>query len=101
MLSPVCPQSGVREANRLSKTWLESLIFKVISTIPTYKNQRRGRDSNTSQNPLDIEFFGNGDAKCGAVATIEPDLALIVEAWATLPDALKAGIVAMVKAAGR
>jgi hypothetical protein len=27
-----------------------------------------------------------------------PDLALVIEAWATFPDPIKAGIVAMVKA---
>jgi hypothetical protein len=46
---------------------------------------------------LDNGFFSEGDAECGAVAIIEPDLALIVEAWATLPDAYKAGMVAIVK----
>jgi len=30
----------------------------------------------------------------------DPDLALVLTAWPGLPDALKAGIVAMVKAAG-
>jgi hypothetical protein len=30
---------------------------------------------------------------------LEPDLAAILDAWLTLPDALKVGIVAMVKAA--
>jgi len=30
---------------------------------------------------------------------IPPDLAQVINAWLTLPDALKAGIVAMVKAA--
>ncbi|MCX5673260.1 MAG: hypothetical protein NTU94_18245 [Planctomycetota bacterium] len=29
-----------------------------------------------------------------------PDLAAVISAWPCLPDALKAGIVAMVKAAG-
>jgi hypothetical protein len=29
-----------------------------------------------------------------------PDLAAVVKAWPTLPEALRAGIVAMVKAAG-
>jgi hypothetical protein len=50
---------------------------------------------------LDNEFFSEFDAECGAVANIEPDLASIIEAWATLPDALKSGIVAMVKAVSR
>jgi hypothetical protein len=30
-----------------------------------------------------------------------PDLAAVVSAWPALPDALRAGIVAMVKAAGK
>jgi hypothetical protein len=31
----------------------------------------------------------------------DPDLARIVDAWPTLPEAVRAGIVAMVKAASR
>jgi len=31
---------------------------------------------------------------------IDPDLALVVERWDALPDVLRAGIVAMVKASG-
>jgi hypothetical protein len=39
-------------------------------------------------------------AFCSAfLAKNSPDLATIIDAWATLPDALKAGILAMVKAA--
>ena len=39
-------------------------------------------------------------ASCLALlAKQSPDLALLVEAWDTLPDAVRAGIVAMVKAA--
>jgi hypothetical protein len=34
------------------------------------------------------------------LAEKDPDLALVLHAWPTLPDALRAGIVAMVKAAG-
>jgi len=33
-------------------------------------------------------------------ASLPPDLAAVAKAWPTLPGALKAGIVAMVKAAG-
>jgi hypothetical protein len=33
-------------------------------------------------------------------ATFEPDLQALVDAWPTLPAALKAGILAMVRAAG-
>jgi hypothetical protein len=31
----------------------------------------------------------------------DPDLATVVDAWDRLPEAVRAGIVAMVKAAGR
>jgi hypothetical protein len=30
--------------------------------------------------------------------TIDPELSLIIDSWAELPDAIRAGIVAMVKA---
>ena len=36
----------------------------------------------------------------GNLGSIDPDLAVLIDAWATLPEPLKAGIVAMVKAAG-
>ena len=38
------------------------------------------------------------DAECGAYLN-DPDLEAVVSAWSKLPRALKAGIVAMVKAA--
>ena len=39
-------------------------------------------------------------AYCVALLADEsPDLAVVVEAWADLPDAVRAGIVAMVKSA--
>ena len=42
-------------------------------------------------------------AKCGALGEqnrpIDQDLAAVIQAWPTLPAALKAGILAMVKAA--
>ena len=47
---------------------------------------------------------GRGGAECGAVgaqsALMVPDLQAIIKAWPELPDAVKAGILAMVHAAG-
>jgi hypothetical protein len=44
-----------------------------------------------------------GGAESGALnarrATIDPTFAAVVEAWPTLPDPIKAGILAMVRAA--
>jgi hypothetical protein len=42
-------------------------------------------------------------AECGALAapeaSLDPDLAAVVDAWPTLPAAIKAGILAMIGAA--
>ncbi|MFH1998074.1 MAG: hypothetical protein ABIK28_00270 [Planctomycetota bacterium] len=48
--------------------------------------------------------FNQGGAECGAVDAqsdpIDADLLAIIDAWPVLPEAVKANIVAMVKAAG-
>jgi hypothetical protein len=43
-----------------------------------------------------------GGARSGALATkaIDPALAALIDAWPTLPEAIRADILAMVKAAG-
>lgn len=51
------------------------------------------------ENPEKTTIFVKGGAESGAVAFREPDLALIVEAWSRLSEAIKAGILAMVRAA--
>jgi len=47
---------------------------------------------------------GDAGALAGAVETkpahIDADLQAIIDAWPTLPEALRAGIVAMIRAAG-
>lgn len=58
-----------------------------------------------SENPSDCSAnpqiqAGEGSAQGSALA-ISADLRAVLEAWAELPDAVKAGIVAMVKAAGK
>ncbi len=54
----------------------------------------------TTKTPDSAALPRQGDAESGAVATIDPSLASIIDAWATLPDAMKAGILAMVRASG-
>jgi hypothetical protein len=41
-----------------------------------------------------------GGAKSGALAAFDPDLAALVETWPRLPEPIRAGILAMVRAAG-
>ena len=55
------------------------------------------------ENPEETTHFSESGAESGANDPkndpIDPDLALVVERWDSLPDAVRAGIVAMVKAA--
>ena len=58
----------------------------------------------TPENPRENGTFSNCAAP-GAAGGIEngpidPDLRAIIERWADLPDAMKAGIMAMVKVTG-
>jgi hypothetical protein len=57
----------------------------------------------TSKNSAKSVDFGQGGAESGALvpepAAIDPDLAAVVDAWPTLPAAIKAGILAMIGAA--
>ena len=55
------------------------------------------------RNPKKTAIFDSGGAKSGALganlAPIDAELAEVVEAWDTLPEAVRAGILAMVSAA--
>ena len=57
----------------------------------------------SANTPEKTSVSNSGGAECGAVADqidqIAPDLQLIIDAWPILPDLVKAGILAMVKAA--
>jgi hypothetical protein len=74
--------------------------------IGDYANQYAWRDSNDSSE-LPIASIGCvkpntvSGAKSGATKPnpeIDPTLATVISAWPTLPEAIRAGIVAMVKA---
>jgi hypothetical protein len=56
-----------------------------------------------ANSPEKTAHSAQGGAKSGAPAmhspAIEPDLAVLIDAWPALPAAVPAGIVAMVKAA--
>ena len=66
-----------------------------------------GGFANRRRTPENIGKTGVSDdagAAAGAVETkreqFSPDLQALIDAWPALPDAIKAGILAMVKAAG-
>jgi hypothetical protein len=54
--------------------------------------------------PYKTTLFAEGGAESGAVAAetrpIDPDFAALIDAWPTLPQAIRAGILALVRAAG-
>jgi len=71
--------------------------------------ERRRRDSNQGMEVLQTpdpstgrqraKGFGSGtNSRCHAFATFPADLAAVVAAWPELPEAVRAGIVALVKA---
>ncbi len=57
--------------------------------------------------PVNAEEYANPDKRAAAGAAVEPaegpidpDLQLVIDAWQTLPETTKVGILAMVRAAG-
>ncbi len=57
--------------------------------------------------PVNVEEYSNPDKRATAGAAVEsaevpidPDLQLVIDAWQTLPEATKVGILAMVRLAG-
>jgi hypothetical protein len=55
----------------------------------------RGRIRKTLPFPEKSQTLPEGGAKCGA---LDPEVAALADAWPSLPAAVKAGILAMVKA---
>ncbi len=51
----------------------------------------------TSKSPEETHFPEEGGAESGALASTDPQLALLIEAWRTLPGHVKDVIVAIVK----
>jgi len=94
----------------------EKVLQQTVATEGHFLKRRRP-DSNrgwricnqttSSQNPQSDKDLGKSESEVGALggaletktAQHEPDLQTIIDAWPTLPDAIKAGILAMVKAA--
>ena len=61
-------------------------------------NDQPAMPENTEKNAHSREGAAQGAAVGAANTPNDPDLRAIIERWADLPDAVKAGIVAMVRA---
>ncbi len=74
-----------------------------LSQSLTYQAIARERTRTSSGITGKTANSGQGAAESGAVGarnrTHDPELAAVVAAWADLPEAVRAGIVAMVRAA--
>jgi len=97
---------------------LHSLKVRLCRCLAATMKKRRARDSNpqlltehlisnelpNGENPEENDAFENSAAVGAAVGrentAIDPDLAAIIERWTDLPEPLKSGILAMVRAAG-
>jgi len=51
----------------------------------------------TTNSADNVRFSDQGSAKSGAPAFLDADLATIIDSWERLPEALKVGILAMVR----
>ena len=59
----------------------------------------RCRAPNPFEKPAKTVLLSEWSAESGAMTTLDSTLATLVDAWPDLPDAIRAAIVAMVKAA--
>ena len=79
--------------------------MKVRGEVPERLNGPVSKTGKTSaQVPVNTSTYSNSPKALGALlgapgGRIDPDLAAVASAWAGLPDALRAGIMAMIKAA--
>jgi hypothetical protein len=67
---------------------------------------RKADNSNNDATVSENEGFSQAEAQkqahsASSLPISDPDLTQIVNVWPTLPDAIKAGILAMVKATGK
>jgi hypothetical protein len=73
-------------------------------TLPPHRFSRPAPDPSKDQSYQEIRDNQSGEVPVGVPFSPEPqfppDLARVVAAWDRLPDAIKAGVLALVQAAG-
>jgi hypothetical protein len=86
----------------LSSNWVSAVGTAPRRTRtynPLIKSQQSESCNVQLRNDLGTETMPAGHLLATYTCQVDSDLITIVDAWSTLPEALKAGIVAMVKAA--
>jgi hypothetical protein len=74
-------------------------IAQLVEFQPSKLQGQDVKNNDTSTSERSTVTHSNSDSSLGAIDSIDADLQRVVEAWPALPEAVKAGIVAMVKAA--
>ncbi len=99
--SATAPSRTMLQETRKPPAFTEVLLHgtSLTDSVRTYIIPPRGSEL-SQQSPGKSQFSSAGGAKSGAVgALIDTDLQAVVAAWPALPDAVKAGILAMIRAA--
>jgi hypothetical protein len=76
---------------------LEPTTFTLATCAPTEANELNDTDLRSG----DEAARSAGAARSADFPPVDPDLRAVVAAWPTLPEPIKAGLVAMVRASAR
>jgi hypothetical protein len=94
-------RSSTRRSSRGAKSWSgeEAATERTIAGGLGF-SVREQTPENTGKTGISADAGANAGAVETKTAHIGPDLQGIIDAWPALPDAIKAGILAMIRAAG-
>ncbi len=91
--------SLISGCNRSKRARLSVMVFN--SRIGRYRLRIRSSDGATPADSNSCEDWNDRlGALLGAIRAENPDLGLVIDRWADLPAAVRAGIIAMVKTTG-
>ena len=91
------PVPGTQDYHGQSAT--SAYSRKVLRRPPTDRSSSPKGQAGTSGDADGALFTSVGTSvECQAVVTVHPELARVIAAWPTLPEVIKAGILAMVNA---
>jgi hypothetical protein len=100
--SPVLPRRTVGRLGRVAGQAVPTVIISPGEGVAPTGLQNQGTDDATPCLPKRLrKSTPSVAAHWQRAAQTDPDLAAVIDAWDRLPEAVRAGIVAMVKAASK
>ncbi|QEL15499.1 hypothetical protein PX52LOC_02422 [Limnoglobus roseus] len=98
----VLPQRSAREMTQAAEVFTSTAcVAGILRDSQRVSISGAGGIGTPHENASKRELLDPGGAKSGAPAMLDPSLTFIIDAWECLPDPIKAGILAIVRAAGR